>query len=95
MPRKLSGSPERLDYSPGCSSNRVDEISRHASAVPNAIDTVKHGVFAHSANKPGYVAETVSFGQVDALRTSALVRLFDLLHEARLLSCQTKIAEIA
>jgi hypothetical protein len=85
----------RLEIRRPPSSNRVDEISRYASAVPNAFDTVKHGVFARSSNNPGYVAETVSFGQVDALRTSVLVRLFDLLHEARLLPCQTKIAEIA
>ena len=95
MPRKSAVSPERLDYSSVCSSNRVDELSRHASAVPNAFDTVKHGVFAKSSNDRGYVSETVSFGQVDALRTSVLVRLFDLLHETRLLPCQTKIEEIA
>ena len=94
MPRKSSVSPERLDPSPGCSSSRVDKLSRYVSAVPNAFETVKHGVFAYSSNNPGYVAETVSFGQVDALRTSVLVGLFDLLYKARLLPCQMKIAEI-
>ena len=79
MPRKSTVSPEQLDPSPGCSSNQDDELSRHASAVPNAFDTVKKGVFAHSTHNPGYVVESVSFGQVDPMQTPGSTGLFDLL----------------